>query len=206
MKKLFFVAVAALTLGFASCSEKAQQDEAATVIENLKAQLEAGDASGVQAALEGVQGKVAELLAKDPEAAKTYVTKIQDFVKENKEKITAVIGENAAAQVLVNTLVDTPADVVINTLTAGQSVIDNAKATADSAAQAVQDGLEQAAQSQVDNVEAAVNEQVDAAKQKANDEVNNAKQKANDEVNKAAQKANEEINKAAGDALKSLGL
>ena len=43
MKKLFFVAFAALTLGLASCSEKAEKaSEVAPFIEQMTSQLEAG--------------------------------------------------------------------------------------------------------------------------------------------------------------------
>ena len=202
MKKLFFVAVAALTLGFASCSEKAEKaSEVAPFIEQLTSQLEAGNLDEMESTMDSAMAKVEELAAKDPEAAKTAFEEIQKFIKDSKEKLIAAGAEESA----LDELISTPADVIVNALTASQSILDNAEATADSAAQAVQNSLEQAAQNQV-TVEDAVNEQVDAAKQKANDQVNEAKQKANDEVNKAAQKANEEINKAAGDALKSLGL
>ena len=40
MKKFLFVAVAALTLGLASCSESTKTDEAAAVIENMKMLLQ----------------------------------------------------------------------------------------------------------------------------------------------------------------------
>ena len=126
MKKFFLMAVAALTLTFTACTEGAN-DEASALVENLQSQIEAGDASGVQATLESAQAKIAELVAKDPEAAKTYVTKVQEFVKENQEKIISLVGDNAVAQGLVTTLVNTPAETVINTLTAGQNVIDNAQ-------------------------------------------------------------------------------
>ena len=203
MKKLFFVAVAALTLGFASCSEKAEKaSEVAPFIEQLTSQLEAGNLDEMESTMDSAMAKVEELAAKDPEAAKTAFEEIQKFIKDSNEKLIAAGAEESA----LDELISTPADVIVNALTASQSILDNAEATADSAAQAVQNSLEQAAQNQVTTVEDAVNEQVDAAKQKANDQVNEAKQKANDEVNKAAQKANEEINKAAGDALKSLGL
>lgn len=202
MRKLLFVAVAVLTLGLASCSESAKSDEATAIIENLKAQLESGDANGVQATLESTQAKIAEWVAKDPEAAKTYVTKVQDFINENKEQILNVVGENAVAQTLVSTLVDTPAETVINALTAGQSVIDNAENLTDSIDQAINDKISETQE----NVENAVNEQIDAAKKEAADKVNEAKDKANEEVNKAAEKANKELNDAASKALKSVGL
>jgi len=195
MKKFMLMAVAVLTLGLTSCKEEAKNDEAAAVIENLKNELESGDANAVQTTLQNAQEKIAELVAKDPEAAKTYVTKIQDFVKENKEKITAVVGENAATQTLVNALIDTPAETIINTLTVGQAVLDNAEKTAEGVKDSVNQALENKANEMQDAVQDAVNEKVDEAKQKANDE-----------INKAAEKANEKINETANEALKSIGL
>lgn len=201
MKKFFFMAVAVLTLGLASCGEN-KGDDAAAVIESLKTQLEAGDASAVQATLQTAQAKIAELVAQNPEAAKTYVTKIQEFVKENKEKITAVVGDNLATQTLVQTLVDTPAETVISTLTAGQSVIDNAQ----QAAQDIQDSIQQAAQEQVEAVQDAAQQQAEAAKEAVNQKVDEAKQQAVDEANKAAGNINDKVNEAKDGLLKGAGL
>lgn len=202
MRKLLFSAIAALTLGITSCSESPKTDEASTVIETLKAQLQSGDASALQATLADVQAKIAELVAKDPEAAKTYVTKVQEFLKENQEKIVAAVGESSVAKTIVSTLTEAPADVIVNTLTAGQSVIDNVEQLPETIEEAA---VNKAAELQ-EGAENAVNEQVDAAKQAATDKVNEATQKANEEVNKAAEKANKEVNEAASKALKSMGL
>ena len=198
MKKIFFVAVAALTLGLASCSENAKTDNTDATIEELKAQIEAGDSAGVQNALEGAQAKIAELAANDPEAAKTYVAQVQEFVNANKEQILAIVGEDAAAQTLVSTLVDAPAEAVINVLTAGQSVVDTAENLKDSVGE-VKQGAE-------DAVKEAVDAQVDAAKKQAASKVNEATQKANEKVNEAAEKTNKEMKDAANKALKSIGL
>ena len=169
MKKVFLMAVAALALTFTACTEGAQKnDEADAVVENLKAELEAGDANSVQQTLEGVQAKVAELVAKDPEAAKTYV---------------------------VNTLVNTPAEAVINTLTAGQNIIDNAQQNAENVKDSLQSNIEQAVEDKVNETEQAINEKVDEAKQKANEKINDA-----------ADKATEKINDAANELLKGAGL
>lgn len=206
MKKFLFVAVAALTLGLASCSESAKNDEATAVIENLKAQMEAGDAEGMQSALSDAQAKIAELVAKDPEAAKTYVVKVQEFINENKEQILTVVGDNAVAQSLVSTLVDAPAETVINAITAGQSVIDNAENLTDSIDQAINDKINETKEGLENAAKDAANEQIEAAKKEATNKVNETTQKANEEVNKAAEKANKELNDAASKALKSVGL
>ena len=206
MRKLLFVAVAALTLGLASCSENAKTENTDAVIEELKAQIEAGDSAGVQTALEGAQAKIAELAANDPEAAKTYVAQVQEFINENKEQILTVVGENVATQTLVNTLVDTPAETVINVLTAGQSVANTAENLKDSVEQAINNKAEEMKQGAEDAVKEAVDAQVDAAKKQAADKVNEATQKANEKVNEAAEKTNKEMKDAANKALKSIGL
>lgn len=206
MRKLLFVAVAALTLGLASCSENAKTENTDAVIEELKAQIEAGNSEGVQTALEGAQAKIAELAANDPEAAKTYVAQVQEFINENKEQILAVVGENVATQTLVNTLVDTPAETVINVLTAGQSVANTAENLKDSVEQAINNKAEEMKQGAEDAVKETVDAQVDAAKKQAADKVNEATQKANEKVNEAAEKTNKEMKDAANKALKSIGL
>lgn len=206
MRKLLFVAVAALTLGLASCSENAKTENTDAVIEELKAQIEAGNSEGVQTALEGAQAKIAELAANDPEAAKTYVAQVQEFINENKEQILTVVGENVATQTLVNTLVDTPAETVINVLTAGQSVANTAENLKDSVEQAINNKTEEMKQGAEDAVKEAVDAQVDAAKKQAADKVNEATQKANEKVNEAAEKTNKEMKDAANKALKSIGL
>jgi uncharacterized protein YjbJ (UPF0337 family) len=190
MKKVFAIAVAALSLTFAACTDGAQNEEANALVEDLKAQLESGDASGVQGTLATAQEKIAELVAKDPEAAKTYVAKVQEFVKENQEKIVALVGDNAVAQGLVTTLVNTPAETVISTLTAGQSVIDNAQ----QAAEGLQDSLESTVSDAIDQQ---VDEAQSAVEEKVNQTIDEANQKANEKINEAADKANEKINEAA---------
>jgi len=209
MKKLLFIAATVLTLGLTSCSENAKNDEATVFVEQLEAQLEAGDAAAMESTMDRAMQKVTEIAANDPEGAKAIVTKIQDFIKENKDRIVAIGGgeEN------INTIIETPVDVFINALTAGEGVLDNAENLTDSIDQAInnkieeaKEGAENAANEQVEAVKQKANEQVNAVKQEGINKVNEAKQKANDEVNKAANKANKDLNDAANKALKSVGL
>lgn len=209
MRKFIFVAAAALTLGLASCSETPKTDEATVFVEQLTSQLEAGDATGMESTMDQAMQKAAELAETNPEAAKTIVTKIQDFVKENKEKIVA-LGGNAES---IDTIIETPVDLFINALTAGQGIIDNAENLTDSIDQAIadkatelQEGVQDAANEQVEAVKQKAADQINTAKQKANDEVNATTQKANEEINKAAEKTNKELNDAAKKAMKSVGL
>ena len=209
MKKFFFVAAAALTLGFASCSETPKADEGTVFVEQLKAQLEAGNIAEMETTMDAAMQKAAELAAENPEAGQAIVTKIQEFIKENKEQLIA-IGTPEENRI---TIVETPADLIINAINAGQLVRDNAENLTDSIDQAIidkaaelQTGAENAASEQVEAAKQKAAEQVNAAKQKANDEVNAATQKANEQVNAAAEKTNKEMNEAAKKALKSVGL
>lgn len=209
MKKVLFFAVAALMLGLASCSETKKVDEAAPFIEQMKAQLEAGSLEEMEATMDNAMAKVTELAATDPEAAKAAFTEIQNFIKENKEQLLAA----GAGEESITYLVETPADVIVNALTASQSVIENAENLKDSVDQAIndkinelQEGAENTVNDQIDAAKQKAADQVNAAKQEAVDKTNEATQKVNDEVNKAAEKANQEVNDAAKKALKSVGL
>ena len=184
MKKSLFIMMAACAIGFTSCGNKSQQavpvdDEVvaeAPAIDveaifseataQLTEQIEANDASKLQQAIEAVQAKVKEILAQNPEAAQEYVQKIQDFLKENAEKIKAVAGDNAAIQAAFSALTEAPAE----------SIISGLKSTLDAAGNAVE-GAADAAQ---EAVEGAVEDAKDAAKEKAGEAVDAAAQKAKD--------------------------
>lgn len=198
MKKIVFMMMAACAIGFTSCGNKTQQapaDEVAadsvaafdleTAIGEATAQLteqiEAKDANKLQQTIEAIQAKVAEILKQNPDAAKEYVTKVQEFLKENAEQIKAFVGDNAAAQAAVNALTATPAETIVSGL---MQAVDGVQAAGEAAADAAQDAAQDA---------------VDAAKQAGQDAVDAAKQKANDEIDKAA-------NDAADKAKKALGL
>ena len=204
MKKLMFVVMAAMAIGFTSCdSKKAQQapaDEVAaadsvaafdleTAIGEATAQLsepiEAKDANKLQHAIEAVQAKIAEILKQNPDAAKEYVAKVQDFLKENAEKIKEVVGDNAAVQAAVNALTAAPAESIVNSL---MSTVEGAGEDIEQAGQDAVDAAKQAGQDAVDAANAAVENAAEAAK------------------DAAKEKANEAIDAAANDAKKKLGL
>ena len=205
MKKYSVMVMMALAIGFASCDSKkaeVQEDPTSALVEELKNQVENQDTAAVKASLEAVQAEIAELAAENPDAAKDYINKVQTYLKENTEKINALIGENEKAEYIVNTLVNAPAETVVDVITAGQSVVDNAEATADEAAKTAEEALQNKANEVVNEA----NKKAEEQKAEANKKVNEAKQKANEEVNKAAQKANQEVNKAAEKLLKEAGL
>ena len=219
MKKLMFMALAAVAVAFASCGNKtnaaadvdstavdsveavAQMGQAAAdeAIGNLTKLLEGKDASALQTAIEGIKAKAAELLAQNPEVAKEYLTKVQAFLKENTDKVKALVGDNAAVNAAVTALTETPADNVISGLasalgdvkTAGTEAATDVATKVDAAAQAVKNAPEAAKE--------AANQAVEQAKTKANE-------KANEAVEQSKAKAAQKIDDAAAAAKKKLGL
>ena len=189
MKKILLAVMAVCAISFTSCGNKTQQasdeavdsvavitaaaDEAAEgTISALSEQLEAGDANKLQQVLETVKTKVAELIKQNPEIAKEYVVKVQDFLKENAEKIKSVVGDNAAVAAAVSAITDIEPQNVVNGLL--DQVSDAAADAKDAAVDAVNDKVDEAK---------------DAAKQKAEEAKDAAKQKAGEAVDNAANSA-----------------
>ncbi len=194
MKKIVLAVMAVAAIGFtASCGNKTQQAEAVdsvaivdslageaanATISALTEQLEAKDANKLQETLATIKEKIASLIKENPEVAKEYVAKVQNFLKENAEQIKSFVGENAAAQAAVNALTATPAETIVNGL---MQAVDGVKAAGEDAA----DAAKEAAEGAVNNAKQAGQDAVDAAKQKANDEIDKAASKAADEAKKA---------------------
>jgi hypothetical protein len=194
MKKLVFMMMAVCAVAFTSCGNKAQQsapadevvvDEAIDVQQavseataQLSEQIEAGDASKLQAVLETIKTKVTELIKTNPEVAKEYVEKVQDFLKENADKVKALVGDNAAVAAAVSAITDIEPESVVSGFL--QSVGDAATEAKDAAVDAV-------------------NEQVDAAKDAA-------EQKAEEVKDAAKKQASDAIDGAADNTKKALGL
>jgi len=188
MKKILFTVMAVAAIGLTSCGNKAQQaeavatdsvavataaaDEAAeATVSELSSQLEAGDVNKFQQALETVKVKVAELIKQNPEIAKQYVAKVQDFLKENADKIKGLVGDNATVAAAVSAITDAdPANMVNGLL---QSVGDAATEAKDAAVDAANQKAEEAKQAAQDKA----NEMKDAAKQKASNAVDAAADK-----------------------------
>ena len=213
MKKFFLMAVAAAAFVFTSCgNNKAQApveeavdstevalEEANTAADEVIATLtDATDANAIQTALETIKTKVTEFLAKNPEIAKEYLAKVQGFLKENADKIKAVVGGNAAVAGLLDTVNAIPSESVDALMNAGDALkafgID-AASFAGNAVNAAGDAIGNAVENAKDATVDAANNVKDAAVEKANDAVNTAKEKTG-----------EAIDKAAGDVKKKLGL
>ena len=204
MKKILLAVMAVAAIGFTSCGNKTQQAEAVDSvaivdslasaaaqadIDAISALLNGGDATKLQEALAAVKEKIATLIKENPEVAKEYVAKVQTFLKDNADKVKAVVGDNAAVQTAVSAITETePADIVNGFLT---SVGDAATEAKDAAGDAA-------------------NQQVDAAKQAVEDKANEVKDAADKKVQEAKdaakQKANDAIDNAAKDVKKGLGL
>ena len=180
MKKLVLAVMAVAAIGFTSCGNKTQQAEAVDSVElvseaaatadidALNWQLQSGDVSKFQAALDAVKERIATLIKENPETAKMYIAKVQDFLKENAEKVKEVVGDNAAVAAAVSAITEVePASVISGFLSAVDSTANSAKdAAVDAANQAVDDAKQA--------VEDKANKVKDAAKQKANDAIDNA--------------------------------
>ena len=185
MKKFVLAVMAMVAIGFtASCGNKTQPAEVAvdstaivdslasaaaqTDIDAINALLNGGDATKLQEALAAVKEKIATLIKENPEVAKEYVAKVQDFLKENADKVKALVGDNAAVASAVEAVTSIEPD----------KVVSGFLNTVDSAATSAKDAAVDAANQKVDEAKQAVedkaNEVKDAAKQKANDAIDNA--------------------------------
>ena len=206
MKKIIFAVMAVAAIGFtASCGNKTQQaaeavDSVALVdslseaaaqedINAISALFESGDAAKLQEALATVKEKIANLIKENPEVAKEYVAKIQNFLKENADKVKAVAGDSEAAVAAVAALTEIePAQVV-------SSFIENVG----DAATEVKDAAVDAANEKVEEAKAAANEKVEETKAAADQKVEETKEAAK-------KKASDAIDNAAASAKSKLGL
>ena len=229
MKKLFLFAVVAAGLTFVSCTDKKTTepetpeveaaaekiDVQAAVDESIAAlsdNIEKKDATAFEAAITAVKEKVAEFLSKNPEVAKEYLAKVQEFLKDKKDAIAAVVGSNAAVASLVDGLANLPTESVEKMLDAKELLKNVGLDTAASAVGLVE-GATDAVEDAKDAVEGKVEDVKDAAADavdKAKDAADNAKEAAGEAVEKAKDAAAGAVDKAASDAAaaakKKLGL
>ena len=204
MKKILLSVMAIAAIGFTSCGNKTQQGEAVdslaivdsmatgaaqVTIDALSADIEAGDVSKLQATLESIKTSVAQLLKENPGVAKEYVAKVQTFLKENADKVKAVVGDSEAAVAAVAAVTEVDPEAVVNGLL--EQVGDAATEVKDAAVDAANQKVEEAK---------------DAANQKVEEAKNAASQKVEDTKNAAKEKTNEAIDNAAASAKKKLGL
>ena len=187
MKKILLAVMAVAAIGFTSCGNKTQQADAETAavdsvaiidsiaqgaaqetIDALSADLEANDVSKLQATLESIKVKIAEIVKNNPEVAKEYVVKVQNFLKENADKVKALVGDNAAVAAALSAVTDIEPASVVNGLL--EQVGDAATEVKDAAVDAANQKVEEAKQAAADKA----NEAKEAAKEKANEAIDNA--------------------------------
>lgn len=195
MKKIILAVMAVVAIGFtASCGNKTQQGEAvdsvalidsmATAFANedintISGLLEAGDVAKLQEALAAVKEKIATLIKENPELAKEYVEKVQVFLKENADKVKAVVGDSEAAVAAVAAVTEVDPETVVKGLIeqVGDAAVEVKDAAVDAANQKVEEAKD-AANQKVEETKAAaeqkIEEQKNAAKKKTSDAIDNA--------------------------------
>lgn len=192
MKKLFFVAMAAVAMTFTACTDKpaapqpepeAQEVEITVPADSIAAVIEAADSSQLSALLTEAQSKIEELKNVDPAKAKEYLAAIQALLKENAEKIKAFAGTGAVATVIdaVNSL---PEIEVPDVAAAAEEAVEGAVEDVKDAAEGVKD----AANEKVEDAKAAVSDAADAAANKVEEVKDAAAEKAAGAVDDAANK------------------
>ena len=201
MKKVFLMLVAVGAMTFVSCENKPKanaeevveevtltQEEADAEADSMIASLtdvieNTKDVNKLQEILEAVKAKAAEYVGLNPEIAKTFVTKVQNFLKEKGDVVKALVGDNAAVGAALASLTDVSADDIVSNFMS---------AVGDKAVEAVEgakDAVEGAADAAADAVEGAK----DAAAEKVNETVDAAKEKAAETVDAAADAAKKKL-------------
>ena len=204
MKKIIFAVLAMVAIGFSACGNKTQQAEAidtAAVLDSIASEVakedinaisalfESGDVAKLQEALATVKEKIASLIKENPELAKEYVIKVQDFLKENADKVKALAGDSEAAVAAVAAVTEVDPEAVVKGLL--EQVGD--------AATEVKDAAVDAANQQVEDAKNAANQKVEETKAAAEKQIV-------DQKNAAKQKTGEAIDNAANKTKKALGL
>ena len=200
MKKFFLLAMAAVAMTFTACKNEpaapAQPEEpqAAEVVlietDSIAKVIEAADSTQLSSLLTTVQEQIESLKNTDPAKAKEYLATIQNFLKENADKIKAFVGTGTVAS-----LVDQVTKFEL------PDVVDAAKDIAEGAAE----GAVDAAEGAVDAAKDAAAEVKDAAVDKANEAVDAAKGAVEDAKNAAADKAADAVDAAADKVKGALG-
>jgi len=204
MKKIIFAVLAMVAIGFSACGNKTQQAEAidtAAVLDSIASEVaqedinaisalfESGDVAKLQEALATVKEKIASLIKENPELAKEYVIKVQDFLKENADKVKALAGDSEAAVAAVAAVTEVDPEAVVKGLL--EQVGD--------AATEVKDAAVDAANQQVEDAKNAANQKVEETKAAAEKQIE-------DQKNAAKQMTGEAIDNAANKTKKALGL
>ena len=199
MKKFFLLAMAAVAMTFTACKnepaapaqpEEPQAEEVVLIeTDSIAKVIEAADSTQLSSLLTTVQEQIESLKNTDPAKAKEYLATIQNFLKENADKVKAFVGDNAAVNAAVSAL----------TAVSAEEVVNNFMSSVGDAANNAVEGAKDAVEGAVDNAKDAANKAVEDAKAATVD-------KANEAVNDAKEKAGKAVDDAAAAAKKSLGL
>lgn len=194
MKKFFLLAMAAVAMTFTACKNEpaapAPTDEPETpeVVEittdSIAKVIEAGDSTQLGTLLTTIQEQIETLKGTDVAKAKTYLETVQTFLKENADKIKAVVGTGTIAS-LVDAVNNLPAIEVPDVAGAAADAVEGAADAAADAAQGAVDAAQDAAQGAADAVQGAA----DAAQDAAQGAADAAKGAAADAVQGAADAA-----------------
>lgn len=201
MKKIFVIVAAFAAMTFTGCGNSQKQgasdadstnvevsaeavdnEEVNNAIEDMTAQLDAKDASKFNEALAKTQAKIQELVETNPEAAKTYLQKLQEYLKANAEQIKTIAGDNVAAA--ASAIVNVPAAELVETLKSqagtakeqGNDVVSNAAKTIEAVKNAPDEAKKAA--------DKAIEESKAKAEEKAAEKVEESKKKANEAIDK----------------------
>ncbi|MBR5689252.1 MAG: hypothetical protein IKX17_02220 [Prevotella sp.] len=193
MKKVFLMLVAVGAMTFVSCDNKPKanaeevveevtltQEEADAEADNYIASLtdildNTKDVNKLQEVLEAVKAKAAEYVGLNPEIAKVFVAKVQNFLKDKADVVKGLIGNNLAATAAFAALTEAPAETIVSGFMSAAAdkvgdVVDGAKEAVEGAADAAAGAVENAKDAVVEKA----NETVDAAKEKAAEAVDGA--------------------------------
>lgn len=177
MKKFFLLAMAAVAMTFTACktepaapAEPEAPAEEVVLIEtdSIAKVIEAADSTQLSSLLTTVQEQIENLKNTDPAKAKEYLATIQNFLKENADKIKAFAGDNESVNAAISALTAAPADAIVS-------------------------GLSSAIGAAGDAVEGAVEDAKDAAADKAEEVKEAAKEQAGEAVDAAANKAKDAL-------------
>lgn len=188
MKKMLIMAAVVATFAFYSCgnNQKAQSeaeseeavvgddviDAAKAAIADLQAAIDSKDPAKIEEALKNIKESVGEYTATNTEAAKAYLSEVQTWLNDNKDKVTeATAGSKELGDEIASLTSSSAEDIVSDIQSAGDNAIDEAKEKA-----------EEAIEGAKDNVKEKVNNAADEAKDKASSAVDDAKNKALDKL------------------------
>ena len=170
MKKFFLLAMAAVAMTFTACKNEpaapAQPEEpqAEEIVEistdSIAKVIEAADSTQLSSLLTTVQEQIESLKNTDPAKAKEYLATIQNFLKENADKIKAFVGTGTVASLVdqvtkfeLPDVVDAAKDIAEG---AAEGAVDAAKGAVEDAKNAAADKAADAVDAAADKVKGAL--------------------------------------------------